>query len=102
MTEAIKMGQENNRRYVIQGAHVIDTQTHQQIYIRALLDVGCYEYVSSKLPCSERLKIINAIGEQQAIAMMKATCESNGKAFNAEKDGQLNIKILKILAESNY
>ncbi|MBC3864269.1 hypothetical protein H8K32_19375 [Undibacterium jejuense] len=102
MTEAIKMGQENNRRYAIEGAHVIDTQTHQQIYIRALLDVGCYEYVSSNLPCSERLKIINAIGEQQAIAMMRAICESKGRAFDEEKDGRLNIKILKMLAESNY
>jgi len=96
------MGHENNHRYVIQGAHVIDTQTHQQIDIRALLDVGCYEYLSSKLPCSERLKIINAIGEHRVIAMMKATCESNGKTLTEEKDGQLNIKILKILAESNY
>ena len=102
MTESKNLGVENNAtRYQIDGWHIIDTQSpKRRIYIRELIEVGCDEFSRSKIPASERLKIIEAIGQEQIFILMREIFEMKGRSFIEGNDGIYDIQSLEKMAQA--
>ena len=91
----------NNMRYRIDGWHIIDTKPpKRRIYIRELIEVGCHEFTQCKITASERMQIIEEIGQEQIFSLMREVFEMKGRIFNEGKDGIYDIQCLKEMAQA--
>jgi hypothetical protein len=79
--------------------HAVSTRckTHR-IYIRALIDIGSHEFVSSGLKPSAKLEIIESIGVEAILSAMAEIAGGKGRLYRPEIEGRSDIELLRLLS----
>lgn len=85
-------------RYIVEDFKIIDTKKEVNngcgVYIREILDSGCYEYNKSKLTNKEKLDIIEQLGLDNLIALLDECFTLNNKGYNAKNEAHLTLKTI--------
>lgn len=81
-------------RYVVTG-----DGARSKVYVRALVDIGSYEFTACSLSFRQRLEIIEVVGEDLILNAMAEIASDMQRAFSIEQQGRADIALLRRRAD---